>query len=89
MTEAQLYELLGRKESALADLRGEYARLLGMLQQVCSGEIEPSRVTVDQAAQSWSVAPAQVPVKRAGRKAQVVEAVESAPPVTIQNGEVT
>lgn len=52
-----LYAALGRKQDALDNLNDEYNRLLAVLGQVASGEIAPTRVSVDLAARSWAVAP--------------------------------
>ena len=58
MNEAQLYESLGRKQADIECRAMQYARLLALLGQVCSGEIEACRVRVDLATQSWTLAPA-------------------------------
>lgn len=56
MEESAIYENLGRKQTELDNLTAEYARLLGVLACVVSGEIAHDRVTVDYPAQTWSVA---------------------------------
>lgn len=50
-----LYEMLGRKQAELEGLNIEYNRLLAVLGQVVSGEIERGRVLVDLAARTWTV----------------------------------
>lgn len=57
MNEVRLYEMLGRRSAELEDLRAEYARLLLLLGQVCSGDVAPYRVQVDLAQQAWNLLP--------------------------------
>ena len=57
-----LYEIIGRKQADLEALNTEYDKLLGVLSQVISGEIEAQRVSVDLQARSWSVNPKKATV---------------------------
>jgi hypothetical protein len=57
MTEAQLYEKLGRQQAAHDALKMEYARLLLLFAQVLRGETDPAAVTLDLAAQTWTLTP--------------------------------
>lgn len=57
MSESEAYAALGRKAVELENLNLEYNRLLVVLSQVASGEIEKDRVSVDLAARSWKVEP--------------------------------
>ena len=36
-------------------LLGEYQKLLGLVEQVCSDNVQPAQITVDSAALSWSL----------------------------------
>ena len=73
-----LHELLGRTVEELDRLRKEYRNLLGLLSLVCKGDIHPSRVNVDEAAQAWSVMAAVVPD---------AEPIPEAEPVTLTSTE--
>lgn len=55
MTEAQLFEALGRKQAALDTLLTEYDRLLSLLEQVVDGRIDSHTVRVDLAGRRWEV----------------------------------
>lgn len=57
-----LYETIGRKQADLEALNTEYDKLLGVLSQVISGEIEAERVCVDLQARSWNVTPKKATV---------------------------
>lgn len=53
----ELNAMIGRKQVELENLNLEYDRLLAVLSQVTSGEIEKDRVSVDLTARSWKVEP--------------------------------
>ena len=53
----ELNAMIGRKQVELENLNLEYNRLLAVLSQVTSGEIEKDRVSVDLTARSWKVEP--------------------------------
>ena len=53
----ELDAIIGRKQVELENLNLEYNRLLMVLGQVVSGEVEKDRVSVDLAARSWKVEP--------------------------------
>lgn len=55
MNEAQLYELLGRKQADLEALHREYDRVLALLSHVLSGDVHGSRVRVDLAGRRWEI----------------------------------
>jgi hypothetical protein len=57
MTEAQLYEKIGRQQTAFDALRLEYSRLMLLLAQVLTGATDPATVTLDLAAQTWTLTP--------------------------------
>ena len=39
-------------------LLGEYRKLLGLVEQISSGDIRPDQVAVDMESQSWAIVPA-------------------------------
>lgn len=45
MTEAQVFELLGRKQAALEAMQSEYRQFVGIVQRVKAGEISLDRLT--------------------------------------------
>lgn len=53
----ELNAIIGRKQVELENLNLEYNRLLLVLSQVASGEIEKDRVSVDLKGRSWKVEP--------------------------------
>lgn len=55
----ELNAIIGRKQVELETLHLEYNRLLAVLGQVASGEVERERVSVDLDARTWTVAPQQ------------------------------
>lgn len=57
MTEAQLYEKIGRQQVDIEDRALNYSRLLLLFAQVLLGEVDPARVTLDLAAQTWTLTP--------------------------------
>lgn len=57
MTEAQLYEKIGRQQASLDALRLAYAELLLEFAHVLTGEVAPERVTIDLTNQTWTRAP--------------------------------
>ena len=67
MNEAKLYELFGRKVLDFEVLHGEYRSLLGVLRRVCSGEIEPGRVVVDEVGLTWRLEPDLAEAKNGAR----------------------
>jgi uncharacterized protein with beta-barrel porin domain len=56
MTEAQLYERLGRQQVALEQAEANFAQALQCMAHMLSGEIDPSRVMVNLTDKSfcWS-----------------------------------
>ena len=46
MNDAQLYELLGRKQEALEVLHAEYCKLLGLVERLKAGEVALAHVTI-------------------------------------------
>ena len=46
MTDAKLYELLGRKQEALEVLHAEYCTLLGLVERLKAGEVALEHVTI-------------------------------------------
>ena len=46
MNDAQLYELLGRKQEALEVLHAEYCTLLGLVERLKAGEVALGHVTI-------------------------------------------
>ncbi len=54
--EANLYELLGRKQAQLENQDAEYGKLLTLLAGVIGGEIDPSRVLVNLTDRTWQLA---------------------------------
>lgn len=56
-----MYASIGRKQTELDRLNAEYDKLLGVVSQIVSGEIHPSRVSVDLAARNWAVAAVNPP----------------------------
>ncbi len=54
MNESQLYERLGRLQSALEDKALCYDRVLELLAKVVAGEIDASRVIVNLTDRSWA-----------------------------------
>ncbi len=59
--EAKLYEMLGRKQAEIEQLRSDYRLLLDWFGKVASGEVSGDRVRINHDTQSWSVAPLPVP----------------------------
>ncbi len=57
MTEAQLFEKIGRLQTANDKLNQEYDLLLSKLGGVVSGEIARTRVLVNLTDRTWEVAP--------------------------------
>lgn len=56
MSEAQLFERLGRALVEIEDRSNSYATLLDLLAKVVSGEIDPSRVIVNLTDKTWGYA---------------------------------
>ena len=56
MNEAELFAVIGRKQMDFDNLNVEYDRLLSLLDQVISGQIQAQSVTVDIAARKWTIA---------------------------------
>lgn len=56
MTEAKLYEVLGRKQALLDSQDEAYTDLLNLLAGIVSGQIETSRVLVNLTDRSWFLA---------------------------------
>lgn len=50
-----MYAAIGRKQTELDNLNIEYDRLLSLLKQVLSGEIDACRVTVNTSSRSWEM----------------------------------
>ena len=55
--EMEIYELLGRSQHDLANLRQEYANLLSLIERIKSGDIDPERVVINVSAQAWTILP--------------------------------
>lgn len=78
MNETECFAAIGRKQVELDSLNTEYDRLLEVLKQVASGQIDPGRVSVDTAARTWAVAvPPPVNMVVAGAKALSTEDAQS------------
>jgi hypothetical protein len=56
MSEATLYETIGRQAMDIADRQRCYTALLNLLANVVGGQIDPSRVLVNLTAGSWTIA---------------------------------
>jgi hypothetical protein len=59
MTEAQLYEKVGRQQVLIESQDAAYTALIRLLAQVVSGEVARDRVTVNLAARTWAITPAE------------------------------
>jgi hypothetical protein len=57
MTEAQLYERVGRQQVLIENQDAAYTALLRLLAQVVKGEVTRDRVMVNLTARAWTVAP--------------------------------
>ncbi len=55
LSESEMYESIGRKQTELDRLNAEYDRLLSIAAQIASGEISQDRVRIDLAARAWTV----------------------------------
>jgi hypothetical protein len=56
-----VYELLGRSQHELANLRQEYAKLLGLVERLKAGSVKLDEVQVNLAASSWNLVPLPTP----------------------------
>ena len=56
MTEAQLFELLGRKQAALELIQGDYNKLIAVMRAVRNGEIALNRLTIRPDG-TWALGP--------------------------------
>jgi hypothetical protein len=50
-------EIIGQLFLDFSSLRGEYAKLLNLVEQIKSGQIDRDNVDINSLAQSWSVRP--------------------------------
>jgi hypothetical protein len=56
MTEAQVFELLGRKQAALELIQGDYSKLVGVVLQIKMGKVSLDRLTVNPDG-TWLLSP--------------------------------
>lgn len=56
MNELEMFASIGRKQTELDSLNANYDQLLAVLAKVASGEVIPTRVSVDLQARTWAVA---------------------------------
>lgn len=47
MNEAQIFELLGRKQADLDRITGDYAKVVAVMRGLKDGSIDPERLTVN------------------------------------------
>ena len=59
MTEAQMYELLGRKQAALEELTSNYQNLLVIVRGIKDGSVSLDRLTIPDNG-LWTLSPAIV-----------------------------
>lgn len=59
MNEAQMFELLGRKQAQLEEVVKNYGNLIAIVRGIIAGSIAPDRLTI-AADGTWSLAPAPV-----------------------------
>ena len=57
MADEILYAALGRKQFDLEQLHGEYDRLLRLLGEIVTGQIDATRVHVDLDRRQWGLLP--------------------------------
>ena len=91
MNEAQLFEMLGRKQARIEGMDASYDALLALLADVVSGRCAPSRVLVNLTDRSWERAPEGhrpgLPATVNGLPKVVVAPEEAPPPVRVLNGD--
>lgn len=54
------HEAVGRKQIEIDGLRFEYGRLLGVLQAILDGVLDPKRVSINPTDLSWKIEPPPV-----------------------------
>lgn len=58
MSEAKLFEAIGRKQNQIEHLDAQYSHLLSHFAKVITGEIATERVLINLTERSWSIVPA-------------------------------
>lgn len=64
MTEAQLFEMLGRKQAAMELVQSDYTKLVGILMQIKAGQVAFERLAVNPDG-TWVLGPEIVKTEEA------------------------